>query len=82
MTNKETTQGNETMTSTQLTTAFLRNTIVKHMGSQWTIEGLMREDGSGQCFILTLQDIKTGERKDTFIRTQDGIGHPKHTLTS
>jgi hypothetical protein len=43
----------------------------------------MREDGSGQCFIVTLQNIKTGERRDTFIRTfEDGrIGHPKHTLS-
>ena len=71
------------MTSTQLTTAFLKNTPVHSLGHTWTIEGLMREDGSGQCFIVTLQNIKTGERRDTFIRTfEDGrIGHPKHTLS-
>ena len=85
MTNNNTTQGNKTMTRTQLVAAFLHNSIVKHMGSKWTVEGLLREDGSGNCFIVTLQNTKTGERKDTFIRTLTTtmtIGHPKHTLFS
>ena len=85
MTNNNTTQGNKTMTRTQLVAAFLHNSIVKHMGSEWTVEGLLREDGSGNCFIVTLQNTKTGERKDTFIRTLTTtmtIGHPKHTLFS
>ena len=85
MTNNNTTQGNKTMTRTQLVAAFLHNSIVKHMGSEWTIESLEREDGSGFCFNVTLQNTKTGERKDTFIRTLTTtmtIGHPKHTLSA
>ncbi len=84
MTNKNTTQGNKTMTRTQLVSAFLTNAIVNHMGSKWTVEGLLREDGSGFCFIVTLQNTKTGERKDTFIRTASHtvVGHPNHTLFS
>ena len=83
MRDKNTTQGNETMTSTQLTTAFLRSTIVNHMGSKWTVEGLLREDGSGNCFIVTLQNTETGNRVTRFIRTLTTtmtVGHPKHTI--
>ena len=83
MRDKNTTQGNKTMTRIQLVSAFLTNAIVNHMGSKWTVEGLLREDGSGNCFIVTLQNTKTGERKDAFIRTLTTtmtIGHPKHTL--
>ena len=83
MRDKNTTQGNKTMTRIQLVSAFLTNAIVNHMGSKWTVEGLLREDGSGFCFIVTLQNVKTGERRNTFIRTfEDGrIGHPEHTLS-
>ncbi len=73
-------KGNK-MSRTELIAAFLNNTTAHYMGSTWTVEGLQREDGSGFCFIVTLQNTKTGERKDTFIRTQDSIGHPKHSLT-
>ena len=81
MTNNNTTQGNKTMTRTQLVSAFLTNAIVNHMGSKWTVEGLLREDGSGNCFIVTLQGEKN-ERTDVFIRTHDHphLGHPQHTL--
>lgn len=72
------------MTRTQLISAFLTNAAVKHLGRAWTIEGLTREDGSGFCFIVQLQSVQTGERKETFIRTHDHphIGHPEHTLFS
>jgi len=87
MTNKNTTQGNKTMTRTQLVSAFLTNAIVNHMGSKWTVEGLLREDGSGNCFIVTLQNVVTNRRMGQFIRTSDHpragrIGHPKHTLSA
>jgi len=83
MTNNNTTRRTKTMTRTQLVSAFLRNTTVYSLGNAHTIEGLVREDGSGYCFIVTLQNVKTGERRDTFIRTfEDGrIGHPEHTLS-
>ena len=70
------------MSRTELIAAFLNNTTAHYMGSTWTVEGLQREDGSGFCFIVTLQNTKTGERKDTFVRTHkdNRIGHPKHTL--
>ena len=82
MRNKETQQGNKAMTRTQLISAFLTNATVKHLGQRFTIEGLTREDGSGFCFILELQNVETGERKETFIRTHDHshLGHPQHTL--
>ena len=87
MTNNNTTQGNKTMTRTQLVAAFLHNSIVKHMGSEWTIESLEREDGSGFCFNVTLQNVVTNRRMGQFIRTSDHpragrIGHPKHTLSA
>ena len=86
MRDKDTTQGNKTMTRTQLIAAFLHNSIVKHMGSEWTIESLEREDGSGFCFILTLQNVHTNRRMGKFIRTSDHphvgrVGHPKHSLS-
>ncbi len=71
------------MTRTQLISAFLTNATVMHLGQRCTIEGIVREDGSGFCFIVTLQGEKN-ERTDVFIRTHDHphIGHPKHTLFS
>ena len=71
------------MTRTQLISAFLTNATVKHLGQRFTIEGIEREDGSGFCFIVTLQG-ENNERKDVFIRTLDhpSIGHPQHTLFS
>ena len=76
-------KGNKTMTRTQLISAFLTNATVKHLGQRFTIEGIEREDGSGFCFIVTLQG-ENNERKDVFIRTHDHphIGHPQHTLFS
>ena len=75
-------KGNKTMTRTQLISAFLTNATVKHLGQRFTIESIEREDGSGFCFIVTLQSVKNNERKDVFIRTHDhpSIGHPQHTL--
>jgi hypothetical protein len=74
-------KGNKTMTRTQLISAFLTNATVKHLGQRFTIESIEREDGSGFCFIVTLQG-ENNERKDVFIRTLDhpSIGHPQHTL--
>ncbi|SVD68625.1 uncharacterized protein METZ01_LOCUS421479, partial [marine metagenome] len=69
MTNNNTTKETKTMTKTQLVSAFLRNATVYSLGNAHTIEGLVREDGSGYCFIVTIQNIKTGERRDTFVRT-------------
>ena len=70
------------MSRTELIAAFLKNTTVRHLDGTWTIEGLQREDGSGFCFILELQNTKTGERKTTFIRTHDEqtLGRPENTL--
>ena len=60
-----------TLTKWEMFLALSGQLTLVHKGIPVLLHNIEREDGSGYCYNLTLQELRSGKRFVVFCRTQD-----------